>query len=224
MKIKGKTIKEGKKLISGCLYKVRKSRKIVFEEEDTKDIVILNFCLHHEQYGIYGNEYKPPFVEDDGGKKADILALVIDEPMEKFSSWIFDVKKTVGGEDVIEHLVKQLIESVKHKNSIETYLEEYQEEEHIGYIARNLQKERIQETVLKKRKYLEEEKEKIGNLPVLVGTAANLKLLKEEAKLKILEDFLKDSIKIGRKEYKLEYYASIEKDNSFLCELDIMCD
>lgn len=150
MRIKGDNIKENRKLIAGRLYKIWANRTIQFEEEETADIVNINFSIAENQYGIYGNEYKPPFIEDNGGKKADILAFVIDEGKEKFSSWVLDVKKAVGGEDIIYHLIEQLTESMKHKKSITTYLDDYVEEQHVGYITRDLQRDRIQETICKK--------------------------------------------------------------------------
>lgn len=223
MKIKGDTIKENKKLLSGRLYRVDTCRTIVFEEKDTNDIVNINFAINGNQYGIYGNEYKPPFVDDNGGKKADILVLVIDEDGKRFSSWVVDVKKTIGGEDVICHLIEQLMESVKHKKAIATYLEEFDEEQHIGYITRDLQKDRIQETISKKNSYLEKEKANIACMPVLIGTAARLRLLKEEAKLKIIVAFQNDYIEIGKNIYKIESYISEEQDNKFVYNLDVAC-
>lgn len=223
MKIKGDTIKENKELTSGRLYRVDACRTIVFEEKDTEDMVRIDFFIKDNQYGIYGNEYKPPFVEDQGGKKADILALVIDENKKRFSSWVVDVKKTVGGEDVIYHLVEQLIESVKHKKAITTYLEEFEEEQHIGYITRALQRDRIQETISKKSSYLEKEKANIQYMPVLIGTAARLELLKEEAKLKMLIAFQNDSIEMGRHAYKIESHISEEQDNKYVYNLNVAC-
>lgn len=161
MKIKGNWIKEGKPLERGKLYTVRRNRKIVFEEKETADRVNIAFSLGEGQYGIYGNEFKPDFVNDEGTKRADILVLVIDENKKKFGSWVFDVKQTVGGEDVIYHLIGQLKESVIHKNSITLHLQGYSEEQHIGYITRDLQKERIAMTIQKKKSYIEEEESKI---------------------------------------------------------------
>ena len=180
MKIKGDKIREGQILSKGRLYRVTSCQTIEFEEKDTNDIVNIIFLLQDEQYGVYGNEYKPPFVEDNGGKKADILVLVIDEEKQRFNSWIFDVKKTIGGEDVICHLVEQLAESIQHKKSLTTYFENYEEEEHVGYITQEIQKDRIQETILHKSSYVREEKEKIEKLPALIRNTAKLKLLKEE--------------------------------------------
>ena len=63
MKIKGDTVKEGKNLSSGRLYRINSCRKIVFEETKTNDLVNINFSIQDNQYGIYGNEYKQAMKE-----------------------------------------------------------------------------------------------------------------------------------------------------------------
>lgn len=223
MKIKGDIIKENKKLFSGRLYTVDKSGTIVFEEKETNDVVYINYEIKNNQYGIYGNEYKPPFAGDEEGKKADILVLVIDEEYRRFSSWVVDVKKTVGGEDVIYHLVEQLIESVKHKRAVTTYLEGFEEEQHIGYITRDLQRDRISETISKKSSYLEKEKANIEHMPVLIAKGAHLKLLEEEAKLKIMVAFQNNRIKIGKDVFEIENYISEEQNDKFVYNLNVAC-
>jgi len=223
MKIKGDTIKENKELLSGRLYKIDKCRKVIFEEKDTKDIVYINFAIKDHQYGIYGKEYKPSFVEDKGGKKADILVLVIDENSKRFSSWVVDVKKSIGGEDIIYHLVEQLMESVKHKKAIATYLDDFEEEQHIGYITRDLQRDRIRETISKKSSYLEREEKIIMGLPGLIGKEAELKLLRERAKLQVISAFQNDRIKIGKDMFILEKFISKQQDDKYVCNLDVAC-
>lgn len=221
MRIKGDNIKENGKLIAGRLYKIWANRTIQFEEEETADIVNINFSIAENQYGIYGNEYKPPFIEDNGGKKADILAFVIDEGKEKFSSWVLDVKKAVGGEDVIYHLIEQLTESLKHKKSITTYLDDFVEEQHVGYITRDLQRDRIQETISKKSTYLSKEQENLECMPTLIKTQAQRKLLKEQVKLGLLCDFQNNCMKMGKDIIPLESYISQEKDGKFVYELNV---
>lgn len=60
-------------------------------------------------------------------------------------------------------------------------------------------------------------------MPVLVGTAANTKFLKEEAKLKVLTAFLKDYIIVGGKKYCLEHFISTEHKENYICSVDIQC-
>lgn len=198
MKIKGDTVKDNKRLLSGRLYRIDISRTIVFEEKDTDDVVHINFHINDGQYGIYGNEYKPSFVEDQGSKKADILALVIDDKHRRYSSWVFDVKKTIGGEDD-------------------------EEEAHIGYITRCLQRDRIQETILRKRSYLEKEKENAKRMPKLIGMDVRRRLLREEARLKVLTAFQNDRMEIGKDMVAIEKHISEESDGRFLYYLNAAC-
>lgn len=221
MKIKGNRIKEGKSLERGKLYTVSRNREILFEEKETNDRVNIVFSLREGQYGIYGNEFKPDFVNDQGTKKADILVLVIDENTKKFGSWVFDVKQTVGGEDVIYHLIGQLRESVIHKNSITLHLPGYSEEQHIGYITRDLQKDRIAGTIQTKETYIREEDSKIEKLPPLIGMKEGRQLLEEKAKLKMLMLFSDEKIEIGSNIYPLE--CCVYEKKAYCCDLKVCC-
>lgn len=73
MKIRGEKIRDNEKLLRGRLYRLISSRVVVFEEKDTKDIVNLNFIILDGQYGIYGEEYKPPFIESQGEDRGNSL-------------------------------------------------------------------------------------------------------------------------------------------------------
>ena len=147
MKFKCEYLKSDKLTKTGTLYKILKSREIIIDEEKTKDRVIVKYIVQDDQYGICCSEYKPPFIDDEGAKKVDILILAIDEKNKKFSSWILDIKQSVGGENVIFHLLEQLQDSLKHKNALAVYMDDFREEQHLGFITHNLQIERIKESV-----------------------------------------------------------------------------
>ncbi len=222
MKIKADFIKQGKPVLAGRLYKICSNKTVEFLEADTNDKVSIHFYLNGSQYGIYGNEYKPPFVEDRGGKKADLLVFVIDEEQGRSVSWVLDVKKTVGGEDVIYHLVEQLTESIKHKNAIALYLD-CAEKQHVGYMTREVQTDRIQHTILKKKNEIEKAKQEIQYMPTLIRTKVEMRLLKEEAKLKVLTDFQNNRMLAGGKYIPLEYYPMARQGDTFCCELHVSC-
>lgn len=59
-------------------------------------------------------------------------------------------------------------ESVIHKNSITLYLQGDSEDQHIGHITRDMQKERIAMAVQKKESYIGEEESGIKSLPYLI--------------------------------------------------------
>lgn len=71
---------------------------------------------------------------------------------------------------------------------------------------------------------MEKEKVNIKRMPLLIGTEARLKLLKEDAKLKTIIAFQNDCIEIGKTEHKIEHYFLTEQaDNKFVCNLDVAC-
>lgn len=142
------------KIRPNTLYKIRNSRSIRFVEKqkniDEEDCVNVKFVLDKGQYGMFANEFCPSFVKD--AKKADLLLFVVDEANRKYSSWILDVKVSVGGEDVIRHLIEQWIESHQHKCALSNYLKEFREKETIGVVTREYQSERILAIVEKLKK------------------------------------------------------------------------
>ena len=102
-------------------------------------------------------------------------------------------------------------------------LEDFEEDQHIGYITRDLQRDRIQETICKKSAYLAKEKANIEQMPVLIGMEARRRLLKEEAKLKLLIAFQDDCIEMGKSVYKVEKYISEEQNDKFVYDLNVAC-
>lgn len=210
-------------LLSNRLYCVEKPKTIVFEERRTDDVVNIYFNLKENQYGIYANEFKTMYAADSGVKKADLLILVIDEEKECFSSWVLDVKSTVGGEDVILHLVEQLSDSVKHKRSVCAFIEDFEEEQHIGYITQKYDESRIEETIRKKKFYLDKEMGNINHLPKLIGEGMREKLLKERAKLKLLIAFQAGVIVLAGHEWKLEKYISTKCGEKYIYDLEVAC-
>ena len=224
MKFKFKYLKSDKLTETGTLYQILKSREIIIDEEKTKDRVIVRYIVRDGQYGICGSEYKPSFIDGEGAKKVDILILVIDENNKKFSSWLLDIKQSVGGEDVIFHLLEQLQDSVKHKEALAVYMDDFIEEQHLGFVTRDLQIERIKETVEKKERKLKEiEKSIIEMSPIIrnkMAATSNTKLRKE---IETLSMFLDKKMKIRNQIYPIESYISEKQGEYFVYNLQVQC-
>ena len=224
MKFKCKYLKSDKLTETGTLYQILKSREIIIDEEKTKDRVIVRYIVRDCQYGICGSEYKPSFIDGEGAKKVDILILVIDENNKKFSSWLLDIKQSVGGEDVSFHLLEQLQDSVKHKEALAVYMDDFIEEQHLGFVTRDLQIERIKETVEKKERKLKEiEKSIIEMSPIIrnkMAATSNTKLRKE---IETLSMFLDKKMKIRNQIYPIESYISEKQGEYFVYNLQVQC-
>ena len=223
MKFKCKYLKPDELIKTGTLYQIPKSRKITIDEDKTKDRVIISYIVQDKQYGIIGNEYKPPFI-NNGAKKVDILILVIDERNKKFSSWILDIKQSVGGEDVIFHLLEQLQDSVKHKNSLAVYMDDFEEDQHLGFVTRDLQIERIKESIEKKEKKLNDiEKSTLQMSPIIRNKMAMTESTNLKKEIEILSLFLDKKMIISNQIYCIESYISKKQGEYFVCNLQVQC-
>lgn len=223
MLISGKTVDDAP-IKKNTIYVIRKSRDISFiesQENSEDDKIIISYDLKPKQYGIFVQEYRPGFIDKNNIKKADILILVIDEDEKKYSSWILDVKVTVGGEDVIFHLLEQLCDSYKHKNSIAAYLPELKEEEHIGFITRDYQENRIRMKIIEKEEYVTKERRNMERMAPSMKSSIQIKLLKMEKDIKILKDFLNGYIEICNIVHPIEKYMSVREGNENICRLNV---
>lgn len=225
MKFKCEYLKSDKLTKTGTLYKILKSREIIIDESKTKDRVIVRYIIQDGQYGICSSEYKPPFIDDKGAKKVDILVLVIDEINKKFSSWILDIKQSVGGEDVIFHLMEQLQDSVKHKNSLAVYMDDFEEDQHLGFVTRDLQIERIKESVEKKEKELNDIKKSILQMsPIIRNKMEMTESTNLKKEIETLSLFLDKKMIINNQIYPIESYISKKQGEYFVCNLQVQCN
>ena len=223
MKFKCKYLESDKLTKTGTLYKILKSREITVDEDRTKDRVIIEYIVHNGQYGICCSEYKPPFIDDEGAKKVDVLVLVIDEKNKKFSSWILDMKQSVGGEDVIFHLLEQLQDSLKHKNALAIYMDDFREEQHLGFVTRDLQIERIEESVKKREKELNDIKKSTFQMFPIIRNKGMIESIKLKKEIETLSMFLDKKMKIKDQIYPIESYISEKQGEYFVYNLQVQC-
>ena len=223
MKFKCRYLESDKLTKTGTLYKILQSREIIIDEERTKDRVIVEYIVQNGQYGICCSEYKPPFIDDKGAKKVDILVLVIDEENKKFSSWILDMKQSVGGEDVIFHLLEQLQDSLKHKNVLAVYMDDFREEQHLGFVTRDLQIERIEESVKKREKELNDIKKSTLQIFPIIRNKGMIESIKLKKEIETLSMFLDKKMKIKDQIYPIESYISEKQGEYFVYNLQVQC-
>ena len=223
MKFKCRYLESDKLTKTGTLYKILQSREIIIDEERTKDRVIVEYIVQNGQYGICCSEYKPPFIDDKGAKKVDILVLVIDEENKKFSSWILDMKQSVGGEDVIFHLLEQLQDSLKHKNALAIYMDDFREEQHLGFVTRDLQIERIEESVKKREKELNDIKKSTLQIFPIIRNKGMIESIKLKKEIETLSMFLDKKMKIKDQIYPIESYISEKQGEYFVYNLQVQC-
>ena len=215
------------KISPNTLYEIRNSRSIRFVEKqkniDEEDCVNVKSVLDKGQYGVFANEFCPGFVKEV--KKADLLMLVVDEANRKCSSWVVDIKVSVGGEDVIRHLIEQWIASHQHKCALLNYLKEFQEKETIGVVTRDYQSERILAIVEKLKKEIEIKTKELDALP-----GSSIKIIKQRELLgtkleyQMFDKFQNRCVTIDGMDYPIINYQLEGEASPYVCDIEVKCE
>lgn len=222
MKIKGTKIRNINQLNRNTLYSVPSSNIIPFEEQQedgTKDLVQLRYNLSENDAGFYGSEYRPGFLAKSDCKAVDILAMVTNDEQKKVTSYLYDVKRTIGGEDVIYHFVEQIQDSLLHKQAMIQYLDGYQEKEHLGVVTAMFDELRIESSINEKKESLSKN-DTTSMAPMLASKieGINLRIKKE---LSILENFQQRKIEFQQKLHNFEVHLMQLEGKNYSLELNI---
>lgn len=147
MHIQGRKLKGGKKPLKGVLNEFSDSRIIIFTEQEIGDVVEIEYQIEEGDKGYFSEEYRPDTVAREDAKVIDITAFIINEKESICYWWLYDLKKDVGGQDVILHLCQQWQAAYRYlNNSVLSYLSDFSMETRgkIGVITRNFDTSRIQ--------------------------------------------------------------------------------
>ena len=205
------------------IYKIVESIKIPFveEHEDHKEIVYLDYQLEEKQYGLYANEFRGQFTVKDGCKKADVLACVVDDRMQKVYTLIFDVKSNISAfsDDLnkdnaiitavkeVRDFIEQIHDSIIHKESFMIYLKDegYAEELETAIVTKNFENTKFKEVA----DYLEKissEKDIPSGIPKLTYYKQQTLLMPYKTEVHKLRKFSERKLLIGTNEYNLTVY------------------
>lgn len=221
MIFKGSEYKE--KVCQNTLYVIRHSRLVQFVEPQNgadEDFVNVKFTLEEGQYGVFAHEYRPGFL--NAAKKVDIFLLAIDENRKICSSWILDVKVSVGGEDVIWHLMEQWEASYRHKGIFLNYLNGFKECETIGVITRDYQAERIQKMVETMEIEIASMKKALAALPgSSIKMVKERELLAKEIQYQAFDRFQHGLIRISGKDYPIQVYKLEGEKVPYCCNMEV---
>lgn len=147
MHIQGRKLKGNKKPQKGVLNEFADSRIITFTEQEIGDVIEVEYQIGEDEKGYFSEEYRPDTVAREDAKVIDITAFIINEKESKCYWWLYDLKKDVGGQDVILHLCQQWQAAYRYlNNSVLSYLSDASIETRgkIGVITRNFDTDRIQ--------------------------------------------------------------------------------
>lgn len=223
MKFNGKRIKEDGKYQKHEAYKISQNRTICFKEEQedgSVDTVELEISLGENQEAIFSEEYKPKMI--DVSKMVDITVFLyyitekqcIDTDGQA-CLYLYDVKDTIGGKDVIFHLIEQWKAGITSALDFTRYIGDTKYR--IGVITRDYNVERVEKEITK----CEEEIKKLDfreDMPKLIMAKNSSRKMVAIQELKILKDFKNMAFYKGNQKYTYDYMLLDEHN---FCKFEI---
>lgn len=146
MHIQGRKLKRDKEPQKGVLNEFTDSRTFTFTEREVGDVVDVEYQLVEGDRGYFSEEYRSDTIAKEDAKVIDITACIINEKEGVCRWWLYDLKKDVGGQDVILHLCEQWQAAYSYlANSVLNFLLDISIESKgsIGVITRNFDTVRI---------------------------------------------------------------------------------
>ena len=224
MNIQGRKLKSEREPQKGVLNEFSASRTITLREQKVGDVVDIEYQLEKNEKGYFSEEYRPDTIAKEGAKVIDITAFIINKKEGVCDWWLYDIKKDVGGQEVILHLCDQWQAAYQYlNNSVLSYLSDIPIETrgNIGVITRNFDTSRIQTEFEKLDKVIQEREGDSKQTVILGKRKAGVKLPVLRATRDLLKNILnkkvcfrcagKDmefvfDVKISMERDKKEYY------------------
>lgn len=197
MHIQGKKLKEGKEPQKGMLNEFTDSRIITFTEPEVGDVVDVEYQLTKGDKGYFAEEYRPNTIAKEDAKVIDITACIINEKAGMCYWWLYDLKKDVGGQDVIRHLCEQWQAAYSYlSNSVLNFLVDISIVPigSIGVITRNFDTNRIRAEFEKLDETIKEMEENAKQTVLLARRKSSVRLPELRAERKLLENILNKKV------------------------------
>jgi len=191
-----------------------KCRGILIEEEQDEKLRILSI-FNDDSFALIAHEYTLNFF--DQSKAADFFYLYFGEDT-KIVSYIYDLKKTLAGIEVIVHLVEQWKMGIATAKACEAllrykgtgYVLDY-ENIHIGVITENDDIERRKRDVEDLRKKMVT----VSNIAQFVIHMHKANTVSVNSKLKVLEEFEAGYIMFDGKKYDFDIKRFVNQEYTF---------
>ena len=231
MHIHGRRLKKGREPIKGVLNEFSDSRVITFTEQEVGDVVDVEYRLNENEKGYFSEEYRADTISKEDAKAVDITAFIINEKEGMCYWWLYDLKKDVGGQDVIWHMCQQWRAAYQYlNNSVLSYLSDISVETrgNIGVVTRNFDVGRIRTEYNELDNAIREIEMGASRTAVLAKRKASVKLPQLRAKRDLLKDILNRKVSFrfaGKDEeftFDVKFFAEREKESYYyrlICSL-----
>lgn len=131
-----------------ALYEIRESREIVVKEkhseDDSQDLVIMEYCIEGNMVGYFAHEYRPVNVPKEGAKVIDLTAVMLNHAEKSVRWYLYDVKATLAGAETIVKLYSQWNAGLQYlQKDVLDQTPEYETIPDLGVITRTYDEQRM---------------------------------------------------------------------------------
>lgn len=218
-RVQGRKLKSGGKPLKGVLNEFPDSRTITFREQKTGDVADVEYQMEEKEKGYFSEEYRADTIAKEGAKVIDITAFIINEEKGMCRWWLYDVKKDVGGQDVIRHLCEQWQAAYRYlHNSVLNYLTDISIESRgdIGVITRCFDTSRIQSEFEQLEETIKKMEQDPDHRAILAKRKSNVQLPRLRKERDLLQNILnrKISFRCAGEDVELSFDVRISKERS----------
>lgn len=177
--------------------------KIVETDNGVNEVLYIKSSLEPNEWYYIGNECCLNVLKNP--KKVDLNYIFFSDTTRTAKSYSIDLKKTIGGKDVILKLVKQWNFALIYATAVVLALENYtMEQSYVGAITENNDREYLKREIDSIKKIVESTQSENSSLPTFLIDKNIAQNISNKQELKILEDFYDGKVYINNRYYNID--------------------
>lgn len=181
------------------------SYALLFSEPNMGEKVFVEHKININDSVLAGNECKNNY---DCPKSADIMYFYFFSQSDKASSYLFDLKKTVGtGVEVIEHLVDQWINAIRYSWSVLAYYHVKSSSIYLGFITERYDEKALSRIIQSEKNELKRQ----SDVPSVIGGLQRKRTRSIPKIITILENFFSKKLVYEGKSYNINCFLFNEE-------------
>lgn len=188
---------------SGVIFSINEQD----EENDVYEVLNISSKISNDDCALIGYEYKNPLVK--APKAADMIYIHFSKTNEIAQVYVYDLKRSLGGKDIILKLIYQLEDSLIHAKNIVASLKKYSGVYTIGVVTESYDRKKLEEQIA----ILQQSVVPNPNVPSFVQAKKKTQTIIDIQELKYIKDFYRGIVRILGVEYKVDihYFKMQEK-------------
>ncbi len=224
MLIRGKWLLEDSEIQRNTLYQIKKTRSIAILEKDSDitDVVNCEICMASYNEAVFSREYiGNQKGHNSGGKKADIMCIMLNETERMVKSYAYEIKHAVSGADRVIIAMAQIEASMlRNRRLVENTGIDWQEKiSEQGIITSRINEDAIKHEIERIRGMVADYDGEIPRMNRTISKKRRIEVFTEQNRKNVLERFLKGQINVEGRVHELHNVKLEQKDNRYECSL-----